>query len=107
MHEALIALRSIGPGRVVVATTIAQPQVGRKLTHPEALALDMINHAKRQPNCSGVEWGQALTNEDGQAALDLVNDLLSPEQYGYSVTSEVRNAARRVLGIKGREGLAA
>ncbi|WP_302409316.1 hypothetical protein [Comamonas kerstersii] len=107
MHEVLIALRSVAPARVVVATTMQQPQAGRKLTHPEALALDMINHAKRQPNCSGVEWEQAITDADGQAALDLVNDLLNPEQYGYSVTSEVRNAARRVLGIKGREGLAA
>lgn len=107
MHEVLIALRSIGPGRVVVATTIAQPQVGRKITHPESLALDMVNHAKRQTNCAGVEWEQAIADADGQAALDLVNDLLSPEQYGYSVTPEVRNAARRVLGIKGKEGLAA
>lgn len=108
MHEVLIALRSVGPARVVVATTMAQPQVGRKLTHPEALALDMLNHAKRQSNCGSVEWDQALTNEDGQAALDLANDLLSPEQYGYSVTPEVRNAARRVLKVKGKmEGLAA
>lgn len=107
MHEVLIALRSIGPGRVVVATTIAQPQVGRKITHPESLALDMVNHAKRQANCAGVEWEQAITDADGQAALGLVNDLLSAEMYGYSVTPEVRNAARRVLGIKGKEGLAA
>lgn len=107
MYEVLIALRSIGPGRVLVATTIAQPQVGRKITHPESLALDMVNHAKRQANCAGVEWEQAITDADGQAALDLVNDLLNPEQYGYSVTPEVRNAARRVLGIKVREGLAA
>ena len=107
MHEVLIALRSIGPGRVVVATTIAQPQVGRKITHPESLALDMVNHAKRQANCAGVEWEQAIADADGQAALGLENDLLSPEMYGYSVTPEVRNAARRVLGIKGKEGLAA
>ena len=103
MHEVLIALRSISPGRVVVATTIAQPQVGRKITHPESLALDMV----KQANCAGVEWEQAITDADGQAALGLVNDLLSPEMYGYSVTPEVRNAARRVLGIKGKEGLAA
>ena len=107
MHEVLIALRSVGPARVVVATTMAQPQVGRKITHPEALALDMITHAKRQASCGSVEWDQALTDADGQAALSLVNDLLSPEMFGFSVSPEVRNAARRVLGIKGREGLAA
>jgi hypothetical protein len=90
MHEVLIALRSVGPARVVVATTMSQPQVGRKITYAEALALDMITHAKRQASCGS-----------------LTNDLLSPEMYGYSVSPEVRNAARRVLGIKGREGLAA
>lgn len=107
MHEVLIALRSVGPARVVVATTMTQPQVGRKLTYAEALALDMITHAKRQSNCGSVEWDQALTDADGQAALSLTNDLLSPEMFGFSVSPEVRNAARRVLGIKGKEGLAA
>lgn len=107
MYEVLIALRSVGPARVVVATTMAQPQVGRKITHPEALALDMINHAKHQPNCGRVEWEQALTDEDGKAALGLAKDLVDPEMYGFAVTPEIRNAARRVLGVKYREGLAA
>lgn len=107
MHEVLIALRSVGPARVVVATTMVQPQVGRKLTYAEALALDMITHAKRQSNCDSVEWHQALTDEDGQAALSLANDLLNPEMFGFSASPEVRNAARRVLGLKGKEGLAA
>ena len=108
MYEVLIALRSVGPARVVVATTMAQPQVGRKITHPEALALDMITHAQHQANCSRVEWDQALTDADGQAALTLTNELLQPEGYAYSVSPEVRNAARRVLKVKGKmEGLPA
>lgn len=104
MHEVLIALRSIGPGRVLVATTIAQPQVGRKITHPESLALDMVNHAKRQANCAGVEWEQAIADADGQAALGLVNDLLSPEMYGYSVTPKCATLRAVCWASKGRKG---
>ena len=36
-------------------------------------------------------------------ALELCNDLLNPEMYGFSVTAEVRNRAREVFGIEGRE----
>ena len=41
--------------------------------------------------------------EQDKKALKLVKDLLDPEMYGYSVSKEVRNAAREVLGIEGRE----
>lgn len=37
----------------------------------------------------------------------LARDIQDPEGFGHSVTAEVRNAARRAIGIKGREGLAA
>jgi hypothetical protein len=41
--------------------------------------------------------------EQDKLALKLCKDLLDPEMYGYSVSKEVRNAARKVLGIEGRE----
>ena len=36
-------------------------------------------------------------------AIQLSEDLLNPNMFGYSVTAEVRNRAREVLGLKGRE----
>ena len=36
-------------------------------------------------------------------AIQLCEDLLNPNMFGYSVTAEVRNRAREVLGLKGRE----
>lgn len=41
--------------------------------------------------------------ENHKLALKLIKDLLDPEVYGYAVSAEVRNAAREVLGIEGRE----
>lgn len=41
--------------------------------------------------------------EKSKLAIDLCADLLNPEMYGYAVTAEVRNRAREVLGIEGRE----
>lgn len=37
----------------------------------------------------------------------LARDLQDPEGFAHSVSAEVRNAARRAIGTKGREGLAA
>lgn len=41
--------------------------------------------------------------EKSKLAVDLCHDLLNPEMYGYAVTAEIRNRAREVLGIEGRE----
>lgn len=47
------------------------------------------------------------SDTDLLACEALVKDLKDPEGFAHSVSPEVRNAARRVLGIKGKEGLAA
>ena len=41
---------------------------------------------------AGIEAGNV-------GAMKLMRDLLDPEGYGHAVTGEVREAARRVLGI--------
>lgn len=108
MHEVMIALRTTAPGLVVVETSLSIPRPGRKLMHSEALALDMLSTAKRQGNHQATHYEQALLENDGQAALTLARQLLDPDTFGWAVSPEVRNAARRVLGIKGQmEGLAA
>lgn len=107
MSEIIITLNSTGHQAVTVKTNLAPPKVGAPLSCADAMALDAINALKRSSHCSAVHYGAALGQTDGDHALQLANDLLDPEAYGHSVSPEVRNAARRVLGIKGREGLAA
>lgn len=107
MPEIVITLSTTGHGAVAIATNMQQPRVGRPLSYGETLALDMLNQAKRQTSCTGVEYGAALGESAGDQALNLANELLRPEGFGFSCTPEVRNAARRVLGIKSREALAA
>lgn len=101
----LIAVRQVGETACTVATSMQAPRPGIRISHAEALALDLINHAKHQTQCCGVQWDQALTDSDGQNALELARDLISPEGYAYSVTPEVRNAARRVLRVRHREAV--
>jgi len=36
-------------------------------------------------------------------ALKLCEDLLNPEMFGFAVNKEIRNRAREVFGIEGRE----
>jgi hypothetical protein len=55
-----------------------------------------------------VIYDSPRVDPDTAACVALVRDLLDPEEFGHSVTAEVRNAARRACGIKGQqEGLAA
>lgn len=41
--------------------------------------------------------------EQSKGAFKLCRDLLDPESLGLSTTKEIRNRAREVLGIEGRE----
>lgn len=41
--------------------------------------------------------------EQSKVAIKLCKDLLDPESLGLSTTKEIRNRAREVLGIEGRE----
>lgn len=47
------------------------------------------------------------SDADLLACEALARDLQNPEAFGHCASPEVRNAARRAIGIKGREGLAA
>lgn len=107
MAEISIQLKTTGLACVAVSTSLRKPYPGMRQTHAQALALDMLRAAAHLPTCSGVSYDAPIPETHGQAALELVERLLDPEQFGYCVNAEVRNAARRVLGIKGREGLAA
>lgn len=105
MPDVIITLTTTGHTAVAVATTMTPPKPGAPLSPAEALALDAINTLKRSPHCTGVQYGAALGKDDGDKALQLARDLLNPDGFAYSVTPEVRNAARRVLGVKAREAV--
>lgn len=47
--------------------------------------------------------GAGLTDSPYKELVNFVKELLDPEVYGHAVSKEVRNEARRVLGLKERE----
>lgn len=79
-------------GAVTVLTSAAAPIPGARLTPAQALALQLLTQA-----------GHATPNlhywQGRDKALELVEQLLQPEAFGFAVSGEVRNAARQVLGI--------
>lgn len=79
-------------GGVMVYTTAGSPLPGQRLTPGQALATDLLNTCTHR--ASDVRYWHGKDK-----AMELVNDLLCPEQYGYAVSREVRDAARDVLGI--------
>lgn len=107
MAEIVIHLKTTGLAAVAVTTSMRKPYPGMGQTHAQALALDMLRAAAHMPACTGVAYDAPMPESHGQAAIQLLERMLDPEQFGFSVNAEVRNAARRALGIKGREGLAA
>lgn len=106
MSKVVIQLSTTDQACVAISTTLRKPYPGMRQTHTEATALDLVRAASHLPNCAGVEYG--LPDSDDPAPIDLLKRMLDPEQFAHSVTDEVRNAVRRVLGIRGQqEGLAA
>ncbi|WOI43760.1 hypothetical protein [Acidovorax sp. BLS4] len=79
-------------GSVSIITTAGMPVVGVPLTPAGSLALDLLTVSARRANPVRYWAGE-------DKALQLVHDLLTPEQYGYAVPFEVHEAARGVLGI--------
>lgn len=79
-------------GGVMVYTTAGSPLPGQRLTPGQALATDLLNQCTHR--ASDVRYWHGKDK-----ALELVQDLLNPEQYGYAVSGEVHRAARRVLGL--------
>lgn len=77
----------------------------------EALATSLAGQGwmrGKQMRSSKLVWGYTRPiDADLLACEALVRDLLDPEGLGHCASPEIRNAARRALGVKGREGLAA
>ena len=108
MSKVVIHLNTTGQAGVAIATTLRKPYPGMRQTHTEALALDMVRTAAHLPGCTGIEYDAHMPDSEDQAPIELLKRMLDPEQFAHSVTDEVRNAVRRVLGIRGQqEGLAA
>lgn len=91
-----IHITDLPTGGVLVSTSAATPLRGVRLTPAQALATDLL--ATCGHRASDVRHWQAK-----DPAYALVERLLSPEDFGYSVTAEVRDAAREVLGLQRAE----
>lgn len=79
-------------GGVMVYTTSGSPIPGQRLTPGQALATDLLNLCTHR--ASDVRYWHGKDK-----ALELVQELINPDQYGYAVSGEVARAARRVLGL--------
>ena len=79
-------------GGIAVLTSAGQPIPGERLTPAKSLALDLLTAA-------GARAERIVYWHKRDEAMALGQDLLSPEMYGWAVSQEVHNAARRVLGI--------
>ena len=79
-------------GAVVVNTSAPSPIVGVRLTPAQALATDLL--AQCGHRASDVRHWQTK-----DPAWALVERLVNPDEFGYSVSAEVFAQAARVLGI--------
>lgn len=83
-------------GIVGTAMPSSQEYIGDKTPADRALEADLQAARGVKP----------AYKSDVQRIMELkgfIMDILSPEMYGHAVTREVRNAARRVLGIDSQE----
>ena len=79
-------------GGVLVYTTAGTPLPGQRLTPGQALATDLLNQCTHR--ASDVRYWHGRDK-----AMELVRDLINPDEFGYSVPPEVARAARSVLGL--------
>ena len=93
-HSATITihLTDAPGGAVVVNTSAPSPIVGVHLTPAQALATDLL--AQCGHRASDVRHWQTK-----DPAWALVEQLVNPDEFGYSVSAEVFAQAARVLGI--------
>lgn len=87
-----IHIHDLPGGSVVVYTTAGAPILGQRLTPGQALATDLLNLCNHR--AGGVSYWHGRDK-----AMELVRDLINPDQFGYAVSAEVHAAARRVLGL--------
>lgn len=78
-------------GGIMVYTTAGTPLPGQRLTPGQALATDLLNVCTHR--ASDVRYWHGKDK-----AMELVRDLVDPDQYGYAVGPEVHRAAARLLG---------
>ncbi len=80
-------------GYVAVETTEPSPAVGRSNTPAQAVAMDVLRELGKRAQ-------QLRHGVDEPEATRLVRTLLDPDGFGWSVPKEVREEARRVLGMR-------
>ncbi|MFI8616513.1 hypothetical protein ACIGHN_13510 [Acidovorax sp. NPDC077693] len=78
-------------GGVMVYTTAGTSLPGQRLTPGQALATDLLTQCAHR--ASDVRYWHGKDK-----AMELVQELVDPEQYGYAVSHEVFRAASRLLG---------
>ena len=102
-RQIIIAISADDEGRVALTTNLPRPVPGRGLNTEDAAALELLRMAQHLPNLETTTYDANHLAPDVSEAFDLIRELINPDGFGYSVTAEVGNAARRVLQIKGQQ----
>lgn len=96
MATITITIVDLPDGSVSVRTDAERPLVGRGVTVAEALAMELLGTAFKRN-------AEVVYDPHQVPAISLALELLDPEGLGFSVTAEVRNRARDVLGRPGHQ----
>lgn len=102
-RQIIIAISANDEGRVALTTNLPRPVPGRGLNTEDAAALELLRMAQHLPNLETTTYDANHLAPDVSEAFDLIRELINPDGFGYSVTAEVGNAARRVLGMRGSQ----
>lgn len=93
MATITITLIDLPHAHVSVRTDAGRPTIGQGVTPAEALAMELLGTTFKR--------GAEVVYDARQVpALALARDLLDPDGFGFSVTNEVHDRARDVLGIR-------
>lgn len=102
-QQIIIAIKADSTGNLRLITNMPRPTPGRGLNTEATAALDLLRMAQQLPNLEKIEYDANHLAPDVDEAFKLIRELINPDGYGYSVTAEVGNHARRVLHIKGKQ----
>lgn len=91
MAAITITITDQGDAGVVVHTDAEPPQVGRGVSPAQAIAMELLGTAYKR-------GAEVIYDPQRVPSTALAREILDPEGFGFSVTSEVRDRARNVLG---------
>lgn len=98
MVSVTLTLTDTPDGRVAVHSSY-RPLVGQACSPAESAAMEIMNRTRKDWGIEPQTWERTAV----ETTVDLCRALLTPEDLGYSVSPEVRDRARRAMGLPATE----